>query len=304
MESSVGTDTVDFILVDVFADQSLQGNPVAIVPDAARLSDAQMHRIAREFNQSETVFVLPATTASADWRLRGFTAAGNEASGAGHHTLGTWWWLAESGALTLADGSNRFIQEDRDGTSEVTITRSAGQLVSVGMAQRPPQFGAMCRDLPGLAAALNLDADDLNPADLPAQVVSTGASHLLVPVRNRSAIDRARPDTPRLAAILRALDGEGCYLFSRDTVDPEALAYTRFFNPTLGIVEDVATGTAAGPLAAQFVAHRLASRDTTLRIEQGHAMGRPSVIQVLVSQHAVTIFGRCVTSGRGTLRVG
>jgi trans-2,3-dihydro-3-hydroxyanthranilate isomerase len=302
IEQATVTDTVDFILVDVFADRSLQGNPVAIVPDAARLSEAQMHRIAREFNQSETVFILPPTGA-ADWRLRSFTAAGKEASGAGHHTLGTWWWLAESGVLTLADGPTCFTQEDRDGTLQVTVTRSAGRLVSVGMAQRPLQFGAICQDVAALASALSLDANDVATDHLPAQVVSTGAPHLLVPVRDRSAVDRARPDAPRLAAVLRDLDGEGCYLFSRDTVDPEAIAYTRFFNPTLGIVEDVATGTAAGPLAAQFVKHGLADRDSILRIEQGHAMGRPSVIQVRVSDQAVTIFGRCVTAGRGTLRL-
>lgn len=295
-------DTVDFILVDVFADRSLQGNPVAIVPDAARLSEAQMHQIAREFNQSETVFILP-PTGSADWCLRSFTAAGKEASGAGHHTLGTWWWLAESGVLALADGPTRFTQEDRDGTLQVTITRSAGQLVSVDMAQRPAQFGAICQDIEALAAALGLKANDVATGHLPAQVVSTSAAHLLVPIRDRSAVDRARPDTPRLASILRDLDGEGCYLFSRDTVDTDAIAYTRFFNPTLGIVEDVATGTAAGPLAAQFVQHRLAGRDSLLRIEQGHAMGRPSVIQVRVSEQAVTISGRCVTSGRGNLRI-
>jgi trans-2,3-dihydro-3-hydroxyanthranilate isomerase len=90
--------TVSFFLVDVFADRPLQGNPVTIVPDAARLSERVMQRIAREFNQSETTFVLPPTRPEADWRFRAFTPAGKEAFGAaGHHTLGTWWWLAESG---------------------------------------------------------------------------------------------------------------------------------------------------------------------------------------------------------------
>jgi PhzF family phenazine biosynthesis protein len=105
------------------------------------------------------------------------------------------------------------------------------------------------------------------------------------------------------AAAVRALDGEGCYLFTRDTVRPDSVAHARFFNPTLGIVEDAATGTAAGPLACQLVAHHVADDDSALRIEQGDAMGRPSVIQVHVSGPAVTVSGRCVISGSGRLRV-
>lgn len=135
------------------------------------------------------------------------------------------------------------------------------------------------------------------------QVVSTGVAHLLVPVRDRRAVDAARPDFSRLAPILRELDGEGCYLFTRDTVGHDSHAYTRFFNPTLGITEDVATGTAAGPLAAQLVAKGVASDDQTLLIEQGHALGRPSVIRVHVAGTAVTIAAGCVVSGRGSLRI-
>ena len=294
---------VSFILVDVFADRPLQGNPVAIVPDAGSLSDVEMHRVAREFNQSETVFILPATLPAADWRFVGYTAAGHQASGAGHHTLGTWWWLAESGALKLEEGCTRFGQQDRDRVIEVSITSASGRLSSVNMLQQAPTFGATYADLIGLAEALNLTAGDVAAEHLPPQVVSTGAAHLLVPVRDRSAVDRAVPDSRRLRSVLRSVSGEGCYLFTRDTVSPDAIAYTRFFNPTLGIAEDVATGTAAGPLAAQFVAHGLASDGSTMRVEQGHSMGRPSVIEVHVCGSSVTISGRCVTSGNGTLRI-
>ena len=295
--------TVSFILVDVFADRPLEGNPVAIVPDAARLPDIAMQKIAREFNQSETTFVLPPTRANADWRLRSFTPAGKEAFGVGHHTLGAWWWLAESGALTPGEGDTGFTQEVGDSLLPVTIRCVSGRVTSVGMSQKPPAFGSVCDAQSGLADALNLTPNDLATDNLPAQVVSTGAPHLLVPLRDRAAVDRARPDFSRLASILQRLDGEGCYLFTRDTVSPDSAAYARFFNPTLGIVEDAATGTAAGPLACQLVAHHLAADGSTLHIEQGHAMGRASVIQVHVSGPAVTISGRCVISGHGSLRV-
>ena len=296
--------TVAFFLVDVFTDRPLQGNPVTVVPDAGRLSDVTMQQIAREFNQSETTFVVPPTRPDADCRLRAFTPAGKEAFGAaGHHTLGTWWWLAESGALPLGDSGARFTQEDGPNLASVNVICTAGRVSSIQMAQRPPEFGKVCGDLVELSAALGLSIDDLATGELAAQVVSTGVPHLLVPIRDRAALNRARPETARLATLLRSIDGEGCYLFTRDTVRHDSVAHTRFFNPTLGIVEDAATGTAAGPLACQLVAHRVADGDTTLQIEQGDAIGRPCVIQIYVSPSGVTLSGRCVVSSSGRLRV-
>src|SRR3982751_6860054 len=91
--------SVAFALVDVFADEPLAGNPLAVVPDADGLREDVLPRIAREFNQAETTFLLRPTVAAADHRLRSFTAAGVEVFGAGHNALGAWWWLAETGRL-------------------------------------------------------------------------------------------------------------------------------------------------------------------------------------------------------------
>src|SRR5262249_22171101 len=151
-----------------------------------------------------------------------------------------------------------------------------GRPVAVSMQQSPPQFRESVTDHAELAAALGLDQDDFTRS-APAQVVSTGAAHLMVPVRNRAAVDRAAPDGPRLRAVLAAAGGEGCYLYSLDPVEAaDAVAYTRFFNPTVGIVEDPATGTAAGPLVALLVALGDAPDGVTATVEQGHALGRPS----------------------------
>jgi trans-2,3-dihydro-3-hydroxyanthranilate isomerase len=96
-------------------------------------------------------------------------------------------------------------------------------------------------------------------------------------------VDRATPDAARLAAALRHVGAEGCYLYSPDPVDAAtAVAYARFFNPTVGIAEDPATGTAAGPLAAKLVAAGQVPDQSTVIIEQGHALGRPSRIAVSV----------------------
>jgi trans-2,3-dihydro-3-hydroxyanthranilate isomerase len=158
-------------------------------------------------------------------------------------------------------------------------------------------------DLSELATSLGLAVSDLSLPPLPVQVVSTGAAHLLVPIRDRLAIERARPDFPRLAPLLRSVDGEGCYLYTLDTVRRGSAAHARFFNPTLGILEDAATGTAAGPLACQLVRHGILPDSEPILIEQDYSMRRPSLIRVDVKGEAVRISGRCVVSGEGKLRI-
>jgi PhzF family phenazine biosynthesis protein len=135
-------------------------------------------------------------------------------------------------------------------------------------------------------------------------VVSTGAAHLIVPLRARAAVDRAAPDGSRLKAVLAAVAAEGCYLYSLDPVDTaDAVAYTRFFNPTMGIVEDPATGTAAGPLVSLLVASGNLPDGVTAIVEQGHALGRPSRIQVAVSGKRVRVSGSGTVVAQGTLSI-
>ena len=176
-------------------------------------------------------------------------------------------------------------------------------MVSVVLTKTPPVYGNICQDVPALARSLGLEEEDLISQSLPPQVVSTGAAHLLVPVRNRQAVGRARPDAAQLASLLHAMGGQGCYLFSLDPVSVLSTAHARFFNPTVGIAEDSATGSAAGPLACQLVAHAIARDGATVTIEQGHEMGRPSLLSVQVSGGSVRLAGRCVKVADGTLRV-
>jgi PhzF family phenazine biosynthesis protein len=262
-----------------------------------------MRRMAREFNQSETTFLLPPSLAGADWRLRCFTPAGQEVFGAGHNALGAWWWLAASGKLDLGASGRQFMQEIGTRVLPVEVTCSAGQLVSAGMTQTAPVFGKRYFNSAELTAALGLHAGDIVVDPLPIEVVSTGAEHMLVPVRSRLAVDRARPDAARLAAILHSVEAKGCYLFSLDPSSPGSVAYTRFFNPVEGISEDAATGSAAGPLACQLVARGIVKDGTTMTIEQGHAMGRPSLIQVRVSASSVVVMGRATITAEGSIRV-
>ena len=290
---------VPFSFVDVFAREPLTGNPLPVVPDADGLDEAQLRAIAREFNQSETTFLLRPSRPGATVRLRSFTPAGAEVGGAGHNALGAWVWLEAAGRL---DHAGNLAQELAGRVLPVEVIRPAGKPAEVWLDQASPRFGATAGDRAELAACLGLAERDLADGE-PAQVVSTGAAHLLVPARDRTAVDRAVPEPARLAALLRGAGGEGCYLYSLDPVSAGAVAYARFFNPTVGIAEDPATGSAAGPLAARLAAAGRIPDPATVGIEQGHALGRPSLIRVAVAGERVRVGGSGLVVADGTLAV-
>ncbi len=295
--------TLPFFWVDVFAAQPLTGNPLAVVEGGEDLPFELLQRIAREFNQSETTFVMRPTRQGADWRLRSLTAAGVEVFGAGHNALGAWWWLADAGKLPLSQAASLFHQEIGDQTLPVTICAENGVPSRIVMDQEAPRALNKLADVAGLARALGLTSEELAIHRLPCQVVFTGAAHLMVPIRDREVLDRIRPNAPALFEVLREVGAEGCYVFSLDPRQSEASAYARFFNPTVGIWEDPATGTAAGPLAAHLAAHGLARVGQRQVIEQGTAMGRTSLIQVEVFADKVQIAGRGVVVASGRLTV-
>jgi trans-2,3-dihydro-3-hydroxyanthranilate isomerase len=292
------TQTIAFSLVDVFAISPLTGNPVAIVPDADRLPLETMQALAREFNQSETTFLLRPDSDEAAWQLRSFTPIGAEVFGAGHNALGAWLWLAAAGRLG-EQPAGRYVQQIGAELLQVTIGSDGAGALTVAMDQSAPQFGSEVADRERLAASLALALDDLVP-ELAPRVVSTGAGHLQVAIRDRAAVDRAVPDTAALAGVLRDVGGEGCYVYALDPVDAGSVAYARFFNPTMGIWEDPATGTAAGPLGALLVAEGRAASGEIV-IEQGFAVGRPSRIRVTVDGERVQVSGGGLVVADGRL---
>jgi PhzF family phenazine biosynthesis protein len=291
---------IGFAIVDVFAVGPLTGNALAVVPDADALDVPTMRAVAREFNQSETTFLVRPSAPEATWRLRSFTPGGHEVGGAGHNALGAWLWLAHAGRV----GAGTFTQQIGTDLLPVEVAVAADEPTRVTMAQSAPWFGRVPADRAELAAALGLTDGEL-VADRPAQVVSTGAGHLLVPVAGRVVVDRVAVDTARLLAVLAAAGGEGCYVYSTEAVEPAdgADAYARFFNPTMGIVEDPATGTAAGPLAAFLTRHGDVPGDRSVLIQQGDATGRPSRLRVDVDGDRVRITGTGLVVGSGRLTV-
>lgn len=294
--------TYPFFLVDVFASEAFEGNPLALVAEADDLSDAAMRSVAREVNQAETTFLLRPTRQGPDWRLRSFTPSGDEIFGAGHNALGAWWWLAAAGHLDVIS-KKHFHQEIGNHILPVEFIVKGGQVDSVAMTQTPPTFGRRVDDLRPLALALGLSEADLSKSPLPPQVLSTGSSHLMVQLFDPDIVDSAAPDPDTLRDILNSVEARGCYVFCSGARHLAANVYTRFFDPADGLWEDPGTGSAAGSLAMLLFANGWLSAEKTLVVEQGTALGRTSLIAVRPKPSGPQIFGRGLIVAEGVLQL-
>ena len=323
---------MNYLFYDVFTDQPLLGNQLAVFTDGRGLTIAQMQAIAREINFSETTFILPAERADTDIRMRIFTPA-VEMPMAGHPTVGSTFALAHVGVIPR--GQSRFVFGLNVGPTPVDLEWDGERLRFVWMTQGTPTFSRIVRDRGAVAAAIGLHAGDLMD-DLPIQEISCGVPYLIVPLRGRDAVDRA---TPQPAAILE-LPGvsrahPAILLFARNVVSgfsrtsevrlkdptlvvgrvsPEADAieggpattYSRMFAPGLGVLEDPATGSAAGPLGCYLVQHGCVSDDEGREMVnvQGVKMGRASRIHISITggPDAITdvrVGGEAVLVARG-----
>jgi PhzF family phenazine biosynthesis protein len=282
-------------LIDVFAEAPLSGNPLAVVEEADGLSEAQMRRIAGEFNQAETTFVMKSDRA--DRKLRSFTASGAEVFGAGHNALGAWLWMGEHGQLGSLDVPRTFQQEIGDDVLPIVLVRTDGR-VHGRMRQAALRLSTPLSTTDGLAAALGLDAQDVAPLPT-ARAADTGAAHLMVRLHDAGAVDRAAPSADALLSVLHGAGAEGCYVYAFDPASPDT-AYARFFNPTVGLWEDAATGTAAGPLCAYLGAEGLLNPAGTLVVEQGTKMGRRSLLRVRLTPEP-ELSGSGIVTLRGIL---
>lgn len=258
-------------VVDVFTEVALEGNPLAVFYEGHDLDGTMMQRIARELNLSETSFILSSTRRDCVARLRIFTPA-RELRFAGHPTLGTAYVMREGGIV--APDRKAFVLEE--GIGDVPV-RIEGAMIWL----RTPQIDRIGEcDRAASARVLDLREWDILPK-APPQVYSAGNPTLFVAVTDRETVDRARIDAPALSELEEQI-GEtiGIFVFT----PTENGAYSRFFAPELGVVEDPATGSATGPLAAYMMAHELcASGDgTSLISEQGTKMGRRSLLHVRV----------------------
>jgi len=266
-----------FYTLDVFTNNRFEGNPLAVFTDGDGLSDDQMLAIAREMNLSETVFVQKPTDEEALARLRIFTAK-EELKLAGHPVIGTWFLLAELGVVPAQDGGVHILQETGAGILPVEIRFKDGRPQRVTMTQKEAIFKPAKINKKQLASALGISPKDFDPKLQP-ELVSTGIFNLMVPLRNRAALRKIAMNMTEL----RRIQGKNATMAYCFALGANGKAFSRGMLPW-ELYEDAATGSAAGSLGAYLVRNGKLAPGHTLTILQGAEMGRPSHLEVQVTQ--------------------
>lgn len=298
-----------YLTADVFTDSQFGGNQLAVFPDAADIDPALMQTIAREFNYSETTFVLPPTDPRHTAKVRIFTPGG-ELQFAGHPTIGTAHVLASIGAVALTDGETRIVLEEGVGPVPVTIRTRGGQPDFCQLtAARLPEIGPPAPSAAILADMLSLSAAEVLDAEMRPEAVSCGTPFLFVPLRDIASVRRARLKLDRWETALGGFITNKVFVFAMEGEREGSNVHARMFAPGIGVPEDPATGSAAVGLGG-YLGARDARASGTLRwiVEQGFEMGRPSILEVEADkvQGKVTasrVGGRTVLVCDGTMRL-
>jgi trans-2,3-dihydro-3-hydroxyanthranilate isomerase len=275
--------TFRYVVVDVFTDVPLAGNQLAVFTDARDLTSEEMQLLARETNLSETVYVLPPTSADADVRIRIFTPT-LELPFAGHPTLGT--------AFVLGGPLSKIVirLETGSGVIPVELERDGPRIA----------FGRMDQPIPNIEPVTDpapiFDALGVSGSGLPVERYDLGPGHLYVELGSPEEVAALRPDIAALAQATQ--DGVNC--FARDGERWK----TRMFAPNHGVVEDPATGSAAGPLAVHLARHGRIRFGEQIEIKQGAEINRPSTLYAEAHGSAdeiqrVVVGGCAVTVARG-----
>jgi trans-2,3-dihydro-3-hydroxyanthranilate isomerase len=271
-----------YVVADVFTGTPLEGNPVAVFTDAQGIAPTRMQQIAREFNLSETVFVLPAG-GDGDARVRIFTPAA-ELPFAGHPVLGTAVVLSQetaTGTIGLETGA---------GMIHVDLTRENGR-VTAGRMRQPIPAWEPYEQAGDLLAALGVTS-----SELPVEAYRNGPRHVYVALASEQEVAALRPDMSALAR----LAGIGAVCFAGTGGRWKA----RNFAPSLGVPEDPATGSAAGPLAVHLARHGRIAYGQEIEISQGAEISRPSTLYACATGEgdrigSVEVAGPVVIVARG-----
>lgn len=278
----------DFLVVDVFTDTPLEGNQLGVFPDGRGLSHDMMLKATREMNFSETVFFLPPDSPGADAHVRIFTPGG-EIPFAGHPTLGSAWVLGEilnTQLITLETGADPVPVEFR---------REDGAITFGWMSQPVPDWGPYDR----VAELLQALGTQGKPDGLPVEWYRNGPLNVYLEIPGEQALGALEPDVQRLA---RLPVNVSCF-----TQAPDGWT-TRMFAPALGVTEDPATGSAAGPLAVHLARHGRIKFGEEIEIRQGACVHRPSVLYARAegtenTVERVLVGGRAVVVAHGEYRL-
>jgi trans-2,3-dihydro-3-hydroxyanthranilate isomerase len=290
-------------ILDVFTDRPYGGNPLALLPDAEGLRGTQMQLIAREFNLSETAFVLPPRNRGETHRLRIFTPT-HELPFAGHPTIGAALALAEEGWT-----DTEFVFGQGIGPVRVSLRQQRAGYSAWLWAAMLPETGPPPPPTEALAALLSLRATDILAGTWGPANVTAGVPYLVVPLRDTETLGRAELDLQCWKEMLRDAWAPQVYLVA-PLEGPQGTRFrARMFAPGIGIPEDSATGSAATAFPGWLVP-RLRLRDgvLTASVEQGIEMGRPSTLLIEVELKdgqitAVRVGGTAVSVAEGTINI-
>jgi trans-2,3-dihydro-3-hydroxyanthranilate isomerase len=285
-----------FYILDVFAESKYAGNQLAVVRNAADLSDEEMQSIALEMNYSETTFIKSEEEKKSGYDVRIFTPW-TELPFAGHPTLGTAWAIREE---IIGKPVDKVVLNLGVGQIPVTF-REEG---ICWMKQVEPEFGRIF-SVPMMSAILNLNEGDLD-ASFQIQEVSTGFFAIIVPVKTMKAVKKARIERDLHDRLMEEIGPRGILIFCPERESSENHLHVRFFAPALGVPEDPATGSANGCLAGWLVKNRYFKSDSIdIKVEQGYEIDRPSLLYLKASEEDgkidVNVGGKVIMVAKGEL---
>lgn len=287
---------IKYFLLDVFTDIKFGGNQLAVVHEADDLSTEQMQQIAKEFNLSETTFIVKPENPENDFKVRIFTTHA-EMPTAGHPTIGTAFLILNTLHYTPKQ-KGVLMLEERVGDIRVTYKETAKGFEEITMQQPLPVFSPAFTNRNLIAGILSIDVHEIS-THTPIQVISCGNKFLYVPVKHLHSIQQIKINIPLWETHLDEIGAMGMYAFTQETVHAENNTHGRMFAPLSGIYEDAATGSASGPLGCYLIAHSL-SAGAKIRCEQGYEMGRLSLIEVEI-EHNEGIINRVLVGGNSVL---
>jgi trans-2,3-dihydro-3-hydroxyanthranilate isomerase len=297
-----------YYTADVFTSRRFGGNPLAVLPDARGLTSEQMLAITREFNYSETTFVLPPENPANTRKVRIFTPGG-EIPFAGHPTVGTAFVLAAMGEVKLDGAETRIVLEEGVGPVPITIQAENGTptFCQFSVAQLP-EVGPPLPSRAIMASLLSLHEDDLLDGAWHHQVVSCGLPFAFVPVRDRGAVGRSRIRLEQWEQHLGGRVGDMVMVFAMDPEEAGHHVRARMYSPGINVAEDPATGSACAALGGYLAARSKQEGTHRWVVEQGYEMGRPSLIEVEADRtdgkiSAVRVGGATVMVCEGNLTV-
>jgi trans-2,3-dihydro-3-hydroxyanthranilate isomerase len=286
--------------VDVFTRTRFGGNPLAVVLGADGLTAEQMQAVAREFNYSETSFVLRPSDPRHTAEVRIFTPT-VEVPFAGHPNVGTAFVLASAGVAGMRD---EFIFEEKAGLVPARIIREGERVKHVQLAAPQPLRIGQAFDAGAVAECLSLTTADVLCDRHPPRVASVGLPFVVVEVANRQAVARAKANKAGFTKVLPGDGADAIYLYCRELDERDgAVDFTaRMFAPFDNLPEDPATGSATAATCA-LLASLEGEASRRFEVAQGIDMGRPSLIAIEVTPEAVLIEGACIPVMSGQLLV-